>query len=106
MRTASADQIKIESDEHGFELHVWIDDGELVAWSDGRVVINVHGVAEELYDAVKGSIGPYLQERDAARASMPLRGLTDAEREEEERCAALGMEGPNHKTWMHERYGQ
>lgn len=55
-----ADAVRIESDEHGFEMVVELDDG-------GHFRINVHGVAEELYDAVKGAIGPWLAEGEAAR---------------------------------------
>lgn len=95
-------QVKIESDENGFELHLWIDSDEAVAWPNGALVLNIHSVAEELYDAVKASIGPWLAEADLARATMPAR-LTDAEREEEIRCAALGMEGPNAKQWRYEQ---
>lgn len=60
MNFADADSVKIESDEHGFELHLECCDGE-------TIVVNVHGIAEQLYDAVKGSIGPWLQEMEAAR---------------------------------------
>ncbi len=55
-----AEEVKIESDERGFELHVYDDEGD---WH----VFNVHGIAEQLYDAVKGAIGPWLQEMHAAK---------------------------------------
>lgn len=90
----NADRITIESDEHGFELHVETDEGD-------RYVFNIHGIAEEVYDTVKREIGPYLYERDVARASAPAR-LTDEEREEEIRCAAHGFEGPNAKQYRYE----
>lgn len=96
-------EVKVESDERGFELHLIVG-AEVETDEQGRVILNIHGVAEELYDAVKASIGPWLYERDAARATMPTR-LTDAEREEEMRCAALGMEGPNVKQYRAELYG-
>ena len=92
----NAESIRIESDDRGFELHIDTTD-------DGTIIVNVHGVAEELYDAVKGSIGPWLQEGEAARRSMPAR-LTDAELEEEVRCAALGTEGPNAKQYRYETW--
>lgn len=95
--------VKIESDERGFELHLIVDDDPMVDPDTGRMILNVHGVAEELYDAVKNAIGPWLYERDMARATMPAT-LTDAEREEEVRCAALGLEGPNAKQWRYERF--
>lgn len=56
-----AEEVRIESDERGFELHVYDDEGD---WH----VFNVHGIAEQLYDAVKAGIGPWLQEKyDAER---------------------------------------
>lgn len=97
------DGIRIESDERGFELHLDLDEDVCTHSSaDGTLILNIHGVAEELYDAVKSAIGPWLYERDQARASRPIR-LTDAEREEEVRCAALGIEGPNAKLYRHEQ---
>lgn len=96
----NAEGIRIESDERGFELHIDTTD-------DGTMIFNVHGVAEELYDAVKGAIGPWLAEMESAqaeyRAGIRPGGLTDAEREEEIRCAALGMEGPNVKQYRYEQ---
>jgi hypothetical protein len=100
------EQVKIESDENGFELHLIVDD-DVTVDEDGRVMLNIHGVAEELYDAVKAGIGPWLYEMEQARAEYRAgvrpAGLTDAEREEEERCAALGLEGPNVKMYRYEQ---
>lgn len=100
------EQVKIESDERGFELHLIVDD-DIQVDDDGRVILNVQAVAEELYDAVKNGIGPWLYEMESARAEYRAgirpAGLTDAEREEEERCAALGLEGPNVKMWRYEQ---
>lgn len=102
----NVEQVKIESDDQGFELHLIVDD-DIKVGDDGRVILNIHGVAEELYDAVKSAIGPYLYEMEAAkaeyRAGVRPAGLTDAEREEEERCAALGLEGPNVKMYRYEQ---
>ena len=58
----TADEIKIESDERGFELHVTTDEGD-------RYIFNIHSIAEELYDTVKRSIGPWLDEMYAAKAT-------------------------------------
>ena len=55
-----AEKIMIESDERGFELHVLDDVGE---WH----YFNIHSCAEQLYDTVKASIGPWLAEADSAR---------------------------------------
>ena len=53
-----AEDIKIECEENGFHLCV---DGE--TW----LIAN----PEALYDHVKAAIGPWLRERDDARATMP-----------------------------------
>lgn len=104
----SVEKVSIESDERGFELHLLVDE-DVRSDDQGRLVLNVQAVAEELYDAVKNGIGPWLYEMETARAEYRAGirpgGLTDAEREEEERCAALGMEGPNVKLWRSERIG-
>jgi hypothetical protein len=97
----NVERVTIESDERGFELHLLVDE-DARSDDDGRLVLNIHAVAEELYDAVKREIGPWLYERDKARATYPGR-LTDADREEEIRCAALGGEGPNAKQWRYEQ---
>lgn len=102
----NVEQVKIESDEQGFELHLIVDD-DIEVSADGRVILNVHGVAEELYDAVKSGIGPWLYEMEMAKARYKAgvrpEGLTDAEREEEIRCAAHGLEGPNAKQYRYEQ---
>ncbi len=98
--------VKIESDEHGFELHLIVGD-DITHHEDGTIILNVQGVAEELYDAVKAAIGPWLYEMETARAEyragVRSSGLTDEEREEEIRCAAHGLEGPNAKIWRWEQ---
>lgn len=103
------EEVKIETDERGFELHLLLDEEVCTFNGDGWLRLNVHAVAEELYDMVKQRIGPWLQERDNAyqewRVSRAAGELTDAEREEEERCAALDMEGPNAKQYRSERFG-
>lgn len=103
---ADVESVRIESDERGFELHIVVGD-DIDVDEQGRAILNVQAVAEELFDAVKSSIGPYLAERDMAlalyRAGIRPAVLTDEEREEEIRCAALGMEGPNAKLWRWEQ---
>lgn len=54
-----AEEIKIECEENGFHLVV---DGETWLIAD----------PEALYDHVKAVIGPWLYERDMAKATMPL----------------------------------
>ena len=53
-----AEEIKIECEENGFHLVV---DGERWLIAD----------PEALYDHVKATIGPWLYERDMAKATMP-----------------------------------
>ncbi len=102
----NVEQVKIKSDEQGFELHLTVDD-DVTVDENGRMILNIHGVAEELYDAVKAGIGPWLYEMEQARAEYRAgvrpAGLTDAEREEEIRCAAHGLEGPNAKQYRYEQ---
>jgi hypothetical protein len=65
----NVERVSIESDEHGFELHLELDEDVCThSMAHGTLILNVQSVAEELYDAVKGSIGPWLAERDEALA--------------------------------------
>lgn len=73
------ESVKIETDERNFELHVQTGEGELF-----RFLLTD---PEALYDLVKAEIGPWLYERDAARATLPVDSddregwATDAERD-------------------------
>lgn len=83
--------VTIESDERGFELHLLVDE-DVRSDDDGRLILNVQMVAEELYDAVKNGIGPWLAERDVAR-----RDFDAGERERiirDEEALAEGDHGP------------
>jgi hypothetical protein len=64
----SADRIKVESDERGFELHILDDEGD---WH----VFNIHGVALEFYDEVRDKIGEWAAAAATARAEV-ARGVT------------------------------
>jgi hypothetical protein len=69
----NADRIEIESDERGFELHVWVDE-EPRAHDSGLMVLNIQNIdLDAFYDQVKARIGPYLRERDEARRTLPTR---------------------------------
>jgi hypothetical protein len=61
------EEVSIESDERGFELHLTVSE-DIDVDEQGRVILNVQAVAEQLYDAVKASIGPWLSEMETARA--------------------------------------
>lgn len=74
----NADEIRVECDERGFELHVLDDEGE---WH----IFNIHGCAEALYDSVRSTIGPWLQEAAEARRTMPTRFGQTFYREDAER---------------------
>lgn len=65
----TADRVVVESDECGFELHVETDEGDLF-------IFNIQGIAEEVYDAVKGHIGPWLQEMHDAKREFDS-GIAD-----------------------------
>ena len=91
--------VDMEGDERGSVLIIDTD--------DGTFRFRVEPVAEELYDVVKTHIGPWLYERDQARADYHSGShgfLNEIEREEEERCAALGLEGPNAKQYRADTY--
>lgn len=55
----SAEEIRIETDERGFELHLITD--------RGSYVVNVQGACIDLLDSVKREIGPYWDEAEDAR---------------------------------------
>jgi len=103
---ADVETVKIETDDRGFELHLVVGD-DIVHRDDGLVILNIHGVALELLKECERVIGPYRDEMESARAEyragVRAGGLTDAEREEEIRCAAHGLEGPNAKQYRWER---
>jgi hypothetical protein len=56
----TADVVRIESDERGFEL--WLET------EDGEFAFNIQNIdLDAFYDQVKARIGSYLRERDDAR---------------------------------------
>lgn len=71
---ASVDKVTIESDERGFEMWLELDEEVCTFATSGVLRLNIHGVAEELYDAVKSTIGPWLQERDEAKREYDRAG--------------------------------
>jgi hypothetical protein len=57
----NAAEMRIESDERGFELHFETD--------QGCYIVNVHGCAVDLLEAVKRSIGPWWSEGQTAHGT-------------------------------------
>lgn len=64
-----AEDITVVGDEDGFELHFTTEDGSFV--------VNVHGVAKELFEAT-GQIGDWIDEGREARADRPVTDDSDA----------------------------
>ncbi len=58
---ADVEAVKIESDERGFELHIVVGD-DIDVDDEGRAILNVQGVAEELLHEVVTKIGPWVLE--------------------------------------------
>lgn len=55
------EEIKVESDERGWELHLFVDE-DIEVGALGHVILNVHGVAEQLLSEVVTKIGPWMLE--------------------------------------------
>jgi hypothetical protein len=81
-------EFKIEHDERGFLLIVYTAGGDRLA----------HPISdpEALYDHVKAAIGPWLRERDEARATLP--------HVDEHGFATSGAEWPQDITPKHPDY--
>ena len=97
----NVEDVKIECDERGFELHLIVDDGMMVlerSIVDGVLILNVQAVAEQLYDQAKMVIGPWLQERDDAAREYRT-GIADDPTQQPVldrvlgRCSVCGGEG-------------
>lgn len=86
----NAESIKIESDERGFELHILVDEDPVLSDS-GWMVLNVHAIADELYDAVRSEIGPWLQEREDARRTLPVAAMDVSD--------GYDLTDPKHPDW-------
>ena len=65
----NADEITIETDERGFELHFSTD--------QGRYRVNIHGAASDLYEAVQRTIAPWWAEGLAVKDEMRFKDLPD-----------------------------
>lgn len=60
------EQIRIESDERGFELHLVVGD-DIEVDEQGRVILNIQQVIFDLYGEVSNKVLPYVAEAQAAR---------------------------------------
>lgn len=75
-----AESVRIEEDEYGFLLYLDTDEGPFV--------VNVHGVLDELLSQIV-PIVDYVNEREDARVSRPLRDDADA----------YPADDPKHPDW-------
>lgn len=64
----NADSIKVECEEDGFWLVVETDEQ---VWTQFGLRARIED-PEALYDAVRSEIGPWLQEREDARRTLPV----------------------------------
>lgn len=77
--------VTIESDERGFELHLIV--GEDIEVDDqGRAILNVQAVAEELLHECVRKIGPWVLEARQARAEYDRAGGHPMCPDEDGRC--------------------
>jgi hypothetical protein len=95
---ANAEDIRIVGDERGFELHVLVDEDPTITES-GWLIVNVHSVAEQLYNQARVEIGPWLREAEEARASMPPNFG------EEDEDSGYDLSDPKHPTY-HDRMSE
>lgn len=96
---ANVEDVRIVGDENGFELHLLVDEDPTITKS-GWLIVNVHSVAEQLYDQARVEIGPWLREMEEARASIPLTAY-GPERAEDD--SGYSPDDPKHPTY-HDRY--
>ena len=78
----NVENVTIECDERGFELHLLVDDDPILDDS-GRLILNIHQVAEQLHDQAVKVIGPWLQEMNEARRDFDAGEMERIVREEE-----------------------
>ena len=69
---ADVEQVTIECDDRGFELHMIVGD-DIRHYDDGRIILNVQAVAEELWDEMVKKVGPWVLEKAAAQRDYEMR---------------------------------
>ena len=88
------ENVKLESDERGFELHLVVDEEPKVD-EQGRMILNVHSCAEALYEQVNLIIGSWLSEGRAA-AAMPASAVFRCNPNE---SGGYDTSDPKHPDW-------
>jgi len=63
---ADVEAVTVECDDRGFELHLIVGD-DIRHGDDGRIVLNIQAVAEDLWDEMVAKVGPWVLEKAAAR---------------------------------------
>jgi hypothetical protein len=63
---ADVEVVTVECDDRGFELHLIVGD-DIRHDDDGRIVLNIQAVAEDLWDQMVEKVGPWVLEKAAAR---------------------------------------
>lgn len=58
---STVEDITIESEDRGFELHLIVGD-DITHDADGRIVLNIHDVADQLLSEAVTKIGPWMLE--------------------------------------------
>jgi hypothetical protein len=95
-----AEMVRIEADENGFELWLWVDQDPPVD-NLGRMIVNVQGIAPELHHEVVKVIGPWVAEMNEARQTyIREQGakLGPSPDDEDDDCG-YDMDDPKHPTF-------
>ena len=68
----NVEHVTVECDERGFELHLLVDE-DVRSDDNGRLILNVQMVAEQLWDEMVKHVGPWVLEKAAARRDFERR---------------------------------
>lgn len=100
---ANVDELRIESDEGGFELHLWLDE-DIEVPADGRIVLNIQRVAMTLQEEVERTIGPWAAEAHSVRVEWeasrgPLPPVNDEYPDHDLSDEGYDLDDPKHPTF-------